>query len=244
MPSKRVVDLVFLVDATGSMGDCIDSLKESIELFFRELTSENNPYAIRDWRAKVVGFRDVAYDGDEWFADNPFVRTADAINEQLNALTAKGGGDEPESLLDALLTLTDMGTCEAGEHENPFLWRQKRNAARAIVVFTDATYHPQAMLDQYVGCTYQDLARKIAQERIILEIVTPYCPADRLVPQEEFERCYEELAKIDRTEYVPLAAEDGTPISFQDVPANMKLFQNFMHQLARTISSTITPPEL
>ena len=61
---KGVADIVFLVDATGSMGKCIERLKTNISTFFDEMTSEKgNGSPLKDWRAKVVGFRDFEEDG-------------------------------------------------------------------------------------------------------------------------------------------------------------------------------------
>ena len=57
--SKGVVDIVFLMDATASMTDCIDALKQNVSTFVDSMcdtTNQENP--VRDWRAKVVGYRD------------------------------------------------------------------------------------------------------------------------------------------------------------------------------------------
>ena len=108
MATKHAIDLVFLVDATGSMGEVIDGLKASIRDFFAYLTDEGrNDLSISDWRAKVVGYRDITAD-EEWIVNNPFVTTREELEAQLDALEAKGGGDPPEDLLDALLVVADM----------------------------------------------------------------------------------------------------------------------------------------
>ena len=56
---KGVADIVFLMDATGSMGNCIQRLKDNVMVFFRSLTEKvagaNSVVPIKDWRAKVVG---------------------------------------------------------------------------------------------------------------------------------------------------------------------------------------------
>lgn len=245
MATKRVVDLVFLVDVTGSMSPCIDGLKESIDKFFAYLTNEDeNKCAIKDWRAKVVGYRDVEFDKDQWLVDNPFVRTADEIHQQLQSLVAKGGGDEPESLLDALLTLSDMGEAGLQDGDDPMKWRPRHSAARAVVVFTDATYHKEAVLEKYRGCDFKDVGRKIAEQRIILEIITPVNPADKGVNQADFEKCYEELAMTDKAEYCPLRTEQGIAFPFDEIPEHTGVFVEFVKQLAKTLSETIEPPEL
>lgn len=245
MATKRVVDLVFLVDVTGSMSPCIDGLKESIDRFFAYLTDEaGNTCAIKDWRAKVVGYRDVAFDKENWLVDNPFVRTTEEVHGQLTQLTAKGGGDEPESLLDALLTLADMGEAGLQDGDDPNKWRARSQATRAVVVFSDATYHPEAALEKYAGCTYLDVARKIMEQRIILELITPVNPADAKVPQEAFAKCYEDLAMADKAEYCPLYTEQGEAFPFSEIPEHMGVFQRFVEQLAKTLSASAEPIEL
>ena len=62
---KGVVDIVFLMDATSDMMNCIQKVKENLVPFFEALTEDGgtNRIAARDWRAKVVGFRDFEADG-------------------------------------------------------------------------------------------------------------------------------------------------------------------------------------
>ncbi len=242
MATKRVVDLVFLVDVSGSMRPCIDGLKESINQFFLYLTNEEeNKLAIRDWRAKVVGYRDVAYDKDNWIVNNPFVTTAEEIRAQLQGLKATGGGDEPESLLDAILTVADVDETSPQEAPDPAKWRHRHDAARAVCVFSDATYHPTAQLEKYAGCTSEDVARKVAEKRVILELVTPVAPFDRSVPQEEFEKVYAQLAEADKAEYMPLTDLQGNPFPFEDIGKHVDVFHKFIEQLAKTISASVDP---
>jgi hypothetical protein len=99
---------VFVVDVSGSMATCIDALRTNIEMFVDSLSrgDANNAAPVKDWRGKVVGYRDfesAEADGLPWIVDNPFVRDAGALKAQLATLQAVGGGDEPESLLDATL---------------------------------------------------------------------------------------------------------------------------------------------
>ena len=75
--------------------------------------------------------------------DNPFVTTPAELRSQLDNLVAKGGGDEPESLLDGLLDVVNVGQTDKNAQEiDPRKWRYRSNAARCVIVFTDATYHP------------------------------------------------------------------------------------------------------
>src|SRR5665213_1726116 len=100
---KGVVDIVFLLDITGSMGHCIEAMKNNISAFVDYLTTKNanNQSPVKHWRAKIVGYRDFEEDAIPFF-DNPFVEDAAQLKTQLGKLEADGGGDIPESLLDAL----------------------------------------------------------------------------------------------------------------------------------------------
>lgn len=239
------VDIVFLVDSTGSMGDCIDGLKVAIKDFFAFLTDPvRNKFTITDWRTKVVGYRDVTFD-ENWIENNPFVRSVEEVNEQVDSLKAEGGGDEPESLLDALFLLSDMKEAPTAESADGWSWRPYKSAARVIIAFTDATYHPTASLKtdeehDYEGLDYEALAKKIDNNRIILEIVTPVRPLDASVPQKEFEKCYaDELGKINRAQYVPLRDQQGKEMEFSDIPKNIRVFRDFMQQIAASVSASV-----
>ena len=75
-------------------------------------------------------------EGLPWIEDHPFVRDAVALKAQLASLEAKGGGDEPESLLDALYTIATMeATPKGAQSEEPTRWRYRSEAARVLHAF-------------------------------------------------------------------------------------------------------------
>ena len=250
---KRVVDLVFLVDVTGSMQPCIDGLKASIKTFFDYLTDEDkNNLSIRDWRAKVVGYRDVAFD-DDWIENGPFSSSVDEVRAQIDALDAHGGGDEPESLIDALLTVANMEESAKGEVADGYMWRNKRDAARAIVVFTDATYHPRAQREDYNGADIDDLFQVFAQKRIILEVITPTEPeyvkhleldSEKEKLRQSFKSCYEDMATLNQSEWIKLKDAQNMPVQFSELDKHRDLFRDFLAQLARTLSGSVDPVAL
>ena len=172
-----VADLVFLIDVTGSMGPCINALRENINHFIDMLTStEGNGSPVTDWRARVVGYRDFPYDGNTsygWLEDNDFTRDVAALKAQVAALVPKGGGPGaegiPESLLDAMMTVATAGKLDlqAGEGEaNTKKWRPDGAAARIVIIFTDATYHPTMSIPGYEGAGVRDLYNVYNQEHI------------------------------------------------------------------------------
>ena len=173
---KCNVDIVFLVDATGSMQPCIDNLKDRADAFFREMArpdSYDSISPVKDWRAKIVGFRDYEYDGPEkWFVDNMFTRDTVELQRQLSALEAIGGGDQQESLLDAVCKVADMGESAYGE-EHPNRWRARQDAARLLFVFTDAPYKPTMSLPGLSGGGIREVRYVCVANRIQITVFAP-----------------------------------------------------------------------
>jgi len=92
------IDVVFLLDSTGSMADEIEAVKVRIREMISEIAlGEPAP----DVRFGIVTYRDR---GDAYITKT-FELTADIdrIVENLNQIEAAGGGDMPESLNDCLL---------------------------------------------------------------------------------------------------------------------------------------------
>lgn len=234
--ARGVVDIVFLLDVTGSMQPCIDALKENISTFIDVLTSPgpNNTCPVRDWRAKVVGYRD--YDEHDFppFEDAPFVRDPGELKLQLARLHADGGGDEPESLLDAIFKLATMGQTDKGAQiEDPAKWRYRSTAARVVVVFTDATYKEPLRLPEASGGGLDDVANAVMANRIILSIFAPDLP------------CYDALSAIDKSEFMPIAVDGLSPqAALAEFTADRENFKQTLMQLARSVSKSADTPTL
>jgi hypothetical protein len=232
--TKGVVDLVFVIDATGSMATCIDALKTNIEMFINHLqaTDANNSCIVKDWRGKVIGYRDFVVD-KEPFIDNPFVRDAAILKRQLAALKADGGGDEPESLLDAIYRVANMGSTAKGEQDDPNKWRYRSDAARVVIIFTDAPYHPSMSLPEAKGGNLQDVINTCHENRIILSIFAPDMP------------CYDDLSSIDKAEYEPVGSADDDPQdALAQFTADEKNFRATLEALAKSVSKSASTPSL
>lgn len=222
---RGVVDLVFLIDATGSMAPCIDALKKNIDTFVTSLTTAdpNGGAVVRDWRAKVVGYRDFDVDAVP-IEDNPFVTDADALREQLARLVAGGGGDEPESLLEGIYHLTQMPQTGKSDPPRPDAWRHRSTAARVAVVFTDASY--KEPLAKPRGATFGDLVLQITAARLILSVFAPNMP------------CYEKLSSIDRSEWNVVEGGSNPQESLKLYTTDQANFRTVLDQLAKTISKS------
>lgn len=226
--SKGVVDIVFLLDATGSMATCIDALKKNIEVFIDNLvaTDPNSSSIVKDWRARVVGYRDFEADSTP-YVDNAFVRDTAALKGQLTALKADGGGDEPESLLDALFKISTVGNTAKGATEDAQKWRYRSEAARVVIVFTDASYKTKMAIPEAAGGGFEDVKNKIQENRIILSVFAPDMP------------CYDQLSQLDKAEYQPIGSAGSNPQqALADFTANQANFKATLEALAKSVSKS------
>lgn len=130
------VDLVIVVDVTGSMGHVLKQVK-SAALNFQELMvgrMSSKGKHIAQLRVRVVAFRDM-YADQECFLESRFYELPAEHQEFadfVGGLKAKGGGgDGPESGLEAL---------SLAMHSD---WTKKGDRRRhVIVVWSDARPHP------------------------------------------------------------------------------------------------------
>ena len=134
------IDIVLCIDCTGSMGKAIGYAKEMALNFHQDLFKymkhvQKNPEQVR---VKVIGFRDI-YDatdkanGLKSFEESDFFllpEQYDKLQTFVMKLSASGGGDEPESALEALAMAIKSKWDQGGD---------KRR--HVIVVWTDAPAH-------------------------------------------------------------------------------------------------------
>lgn len=121
------VEVVFVIDSTGSMGSYISSTKNNVAEFARYLAEKDITL-----RLGLIDYRDITCDG----ADSTVVHSANHSNwmdvtnfvSELSKVTASAGGDAPETPIDALAHLTG-GT---------MAWSS--DAYKFAVLITDAGY--------------------------------------------------------------------------------------------------------
>lgn len=129
------VDMVFCIDATGSMGGVIDMVKENALKFYTDVTTamSNKKKAIDTLRVRIVAFRDYVADGADAMLVTDFFSLPEQIAEFercVNSIEAFGGGDDPEDGLEALGYAIKSNWSDEG--------MKKR---QVIVVWTDAATH-------------------------------------------------------------------------------------------------------
>ena len=127
------LDVLFLLDATGSMGDEIDRLKTSIDsVAARVAALEGNP----DVRLAMTVCRD---EGDTFVSSTfDFTSDVEAFRAALADVVADGGGDYPEAL--------DEAFAEAvGEPS----WRDPASTLQLMFLVADAPPHVERQVTGY-----------------------------------------------------------------------------------------------
>jgi hypothetical protein len=131
------VDLVLVIDATGSMTPIIDNVKKSALSFHDDLQKHmaDKGKNIDVLRVRVIAYRDFYADpaADSLVASDFF-----ALPDQragfsgfLAGIRATGGGDEPETGLEALAAAIRSPWAKEGAKQR-----------QVIVLWTDASAHP------------------------------------------------------------------------------------------------------
>lgn len=136
------VDMVFCIDATGSMEDysgsqtkIINMVKQNAISFYSDFSSimAEKSKKVRQLRVRIVAFRDYIADGEDAMMVTDFFQLpqqAEDFEACVNSIHAEGGGDIPEDGLEALAYAIKSKWTSDGA--------KKR---QVIVVWTDADAH-------------------------------------------------------------------------------------------------------
>jgi von Willebrand factor type A domain/zinc-ribbon domain len=125
LQNKRSADIMFVLDCTGSMQGEIEAIKDAIISFANTIESDG----VRV-RVGLIEFRDRLIQEEHrvlTFNGETFTSDAVVFRNEVAKLRAGGGGDEPESSLDAILLAL----------RQPFT----NTGSKVIVLVTDAPPH-------------------------------------------------------------------------------------------------------
>lgn len=140
LPPGAPVDLTFVVDTTGSMGDDIDAVKADMRTLQAHLAARNP-----DHRIGVVAYRDL---GDTYVSTivQPLTPDDDDAHAAIDELTVAGGGDLREHVYAGLTTaLTDQA------------WRP--GVSQHIILMGDAPPHDDYTSDPRTFASVEAAAR-------------------------------------------------------------------------------------
>jgi len=189
------LDLIFVIDLTGSMGDDIAQVKRTALDILNTIKG-----SFANFRVGFVGYKDWS-DSADIFKDMPFTNSFDDITALINGLTTGGGGDEPEAVLEALLRALRMP------------WRNGCN--KQIILMGDAPPHDPILKGPDAGKTASDVVQlaKDVDPAVINSIVISKTPGSI---SEDARKSFEDLAKrtggimttADKAEEVPLKIKE------------------------------------
>jgi len=129
------VDMVFCIDATGSMRHVIDFVKQNALNLYNDIAAEMDKKhkVVDQMRVRVIAFRDYVADGEDAMLSSDFFvlpEQAQLFYECVNGIQVKGGGDIPEDGLEALVYAIRSDGTRAGV-----------KSRHTIVVWSDAPTH-------------------------------------------------------------------------------------------------------
>lgn len=153
---QYAVDIVLCIDATSSMTPLLEMVKTVALSFHRRLEEvmADKAKSISQLRLKIIAFRDFGDNPNDAIVQTDFLlypQDARTLQRFIRELSAHGGGDVPESGLEALASAMNS-TWETG------LDRRRH----VIVLFTDAPAHPLGSVKGLAASTYpQDIPQSL-----------------------------------------------------------------------------------
>ncbi|QOZ29358.1 VWA domain-containing protein [Bradyrhizobium sp. CCBAU 51753] len=206
--AKPVVEVAFVLDTTGSMGGLIEGAKRKIWSIASAIV-DSNPDA--DIRMGLVAYRDI---GDEYVTKKiELTRDIQDLYANLLELKARGGGDWPESVNEAL----DVAV-------NKMQWTHARDSTRIVFLVGDAPPH----MDYAQDTKYPITLATAKQQDIIVNAVLAGNAQDT-------ERVWRDIAQNGNGEFIPIP-QDGGQIVTIETP-----FDEEIIILQREINGTVIP---
>lgn len=202
---KRNVDIVFCIDATGSMSNIINDVKENAKRFHKDLANAlvKANSSVESLRVKVIAFRDYECDEEPMVISSFFELPSDVTDFEscVNKIEADGGGDNSENGLEALYYAMTSDFYDGPKDR------------QVIIMFTDADAlalkkrekckdYPSDMVDmkgleEIWSCIGQGKYKlKDKLKRLII-----YAPVDTIYEKK--------LKNWNRTTYVPVESDEG-----------------------------------
>jgi hypothetical protein len=206
--AKPTVEVAFVLDTTGSMGGLLEGAKRKIWSIATSVV-DTNPDA--DIRIGLVAYRDI---GDE-YVTRTFDLTTDIqdIYGNLLDLKARGGGDWPESVNEAL----DVAV-------NKLQWTRGSDTRRIVFLVGDAPPH----MDYAQDTKYPKTLAVAKQRDIAVNAVLAGNARDT-------ERVWQDIAQLGDGRFIPIP-QDGGDLVVIETP-----YDDDIIILQKEINGTVIP---
>jgi Mg-chelatase subunit ChlD len=175
------VEVVFVVDTTGSMGGLIDAAKQKIWSISNQIASGT---PTPNLKIGLVAYRDR---GDEYITQiTDLTDDLDAIHAKVMKFQAKGGGDFPESVNEALFVAV-----------NKIKWSEDKKTLKIIFLVGDAPPHMD-----YKEVQYPETCKTAVAKDIIINTVQ--CGNDA-----SCKKFWLDISRLSEGSYVQISAKGG-----------------------------------
>lgn len=157
--SEKQVDLVFVIDSTGSMYDAIANVKANIASFAQDIEMQG-----LSLRIALIDYKDITVSGEEdsvvvhKLNYSPWYSSASQLISELSHLSAEGGSDTAETAVEALGVLTQP---------EQIMWGS--SAYKFAFLITDA---PTKTDNTYGYGGIEQLADKLKELNIVTSVIT------------------------------------------------------------------------
>ena len=206
--AKPAVEVAFVLDTTGSMGGLLEGAKRKIWSIATAIV-DSNPDA--DIRMGLVAYRDI---GDDYVTRKvELTRDIQDLYANLLELKARGGGDWPESVNEAL----DVAV-------NKLQWTAGSDTRRIVFLVGDAPPHMN-----YAQDTKYPVTLSVAKQKDI--IVNAVLAGDA----RDTERVWRDIAQNGNGRFIPIP-QDGGQVVIIETP-----FDEEIIILQREINGTVIP---
>ena len=175
------LDILFLIDTSGSFGDDIDTLQASAGVIIDEVSSlgENVQFGVASFADFPLGDFGSPADGDEAYVLRQSLTTdLEAVFDALDTLDQplNVGGDGPESQLEALFQAASGAGRDVdgdGDYDDvgeiaPGLVGFRPDAVKIIIMATDAPFHGYSSEPDYPGATLEETMTALTDAHIIV----------------------------------------------------------------------------
>jgi len=144
-------DIVFAIDTTGSMSEAIHNTRDNVGKFVAKLADNKV-----DVRLGLVEFKDIYDDGKESTKGYGWCTDVKVFKTRLNSLDVGGGGDSPESAVDALHYAEGM--------------KFRSGVKKYIILITDEEYKNGIVGNH--SFTMQDEINSLKTKGIVVSVIT------------------------------------------------------------------------
>jgi von Willebrand factor type A domain len=179
---QQRVEVAFVLDTTGSMGDLIDGAKRKIWSIATTIV-DSNPNA--DIAMALVAYRDR---GDDYVVKStPLSTDVQGLYGKLIKLDAAGGGDDPESVNEAL-----------DKAINGLQWSSGENVKHIVFLVGDAPPH----MDYAQERQFPQILKAAAQKHIVVNAV-------QAGDMRETTSVWKEIAQFGHGRYISIPQDGG-----------------------------------